>query len=222
MATSNKQVFTTPLGVLYWPHLQKARQYKNRGAFSFDTGFGLGPAFVEALGRKTETVTAAAKRLQEEHDQFMAWVDDLMKESAELHKTPNRKPPYQPLYERDEDGEGKTEVDGATIFKFKVPEKTKTRRGEEWLRKPKLYDALGHPITGSVDVGTGTLARVKYTVYHTNGGDPELSGVRLTPVKFQIIKLVEGGAGSFEAFEDADEVAGEDAFTVDEAQQGDF
>ncbi|NIQ60296.1 MAG: hypothetical protein GWO39_14855, partial [Gammaproteobacteria bacterium] len=137
---------------------------------------------------------------------FASQVDALLKEhAAEAGARSVRPPPY--VDHTDRDG---NVIPGAVRFKFKVPAEIQTKRGP-WVRKPKIADSLGKLVdTEGLTIGTGTEARIAFTVYLTQGGGQ--AGLRLEPVGVQIRKLVE-------AFQPSDEVtfeAMDDGFAADE------
>jgi hypothetical protein len=182
-----KQVFTSPAGPASFPNLNKPRQYKNKGVFSYDTNIILSDAVFTQ-----EKLRGANMPLR---DALLAWGAL----SVERSRLEPRTLPFGPLLEKDADG-NRVPVEGFTSVHFKVDAETMTRRGEIWDRKPKFFDADGHPIIDpakQIVVG-GTVIRVKFTVWLTKGGDK--AGVKLQPVAVQICKAVEN-AEAFERFE---------------------
>ena len=183
MAHNDKEVFTSPAGRLIFVNLTKPRQYKNKGEYAYDTHLVLTDEAFNAKGPN------GAPSL---HERIVAWAAA----SVEKHKLEPRELPIQPLMEKV--GDVRQPVAGFTCVKFKVDAQTKTRKGEIWERKPKLFDRFGHPITNLGDVPAGTLARIKFTVWFTSGGDK--AGVKLQPVSVQIITMPDN-TETFEAYE---------------------
>jgi hypothetical protein len=205
-----KTVFTSPAGPASFPNLNKPRQYKNKGVFSYDTGLILSEeVFLH------EKLRGADMPL---HDAIREWA----RLSVEKNRFEPRPPPYGPLLEKDADG-NRVPVDGFAVVKFKVDATTETRKGDVWDRKPKFFDANGAPITteaGQIVVG-GTIIRVKFTVWLSKGGDK--SGVKLQPVAIQICRAVEN-AEAFERYEsgETDEAFEPPSAPADPAARGDF
>lgn len=199
-----KQVFTSPAGPASFPNLNKPRQFKNKGVFSYDTNLILADnVFTQ------EKLRGADMSFR---DAILAW-GALSEAKSRLEP---RALPFGPLLEKDADG-NRLPVEGFTVVKFKVDAETTTRRGEIWDRKPKFFDADGHPITDpakQIVVG-GTVIRVKFTVWLTSGGDK--AGIKLQPVAVQICKAVDN-AEAFERYE-ADE--NEESFEPVETSTGD-
>lgn len=153
--------FTTPRGVLVYPHLNKARDYKQNKKFAYDTDFLLEGADAQELIRR---------------------VDELHEESVQEHGTRPADKPYKP--HTDDDG---GEIEGAFRFHFKVAAQVKTRSGEVWDRRPALFDRYGRPVT--TFVGGGSVAQIKFQAYKWNTGKE--CGVTLQPVAVMIFDLVE-------------------------------
>lgn len=204
MAHNDKEVHTTPPGRLIFVNLTTPRQFKNKGVFAYDTGLILSDA---QMDEKLKTTGLSLG------ESIHAWANA----SVEKSKFPARELPIQPLFEKDAEG-NRIPVAGYNVVKFKVDAETKTRRGEIWERKPKLFDRMGAPAVGVATVPPGTLARIKFTVWLTSGGDK--AGVKLQPVSVQLIKLpevsetfeaYEGPEGEDQGFGVAPEVTGETA-----------
>lgn len=157
--------YTTAIGRLVYPHLNKPRDYKGNGQFAFDTGLVL---------------------TGEEAEKLAQFVDEQLEESARINKKKKtHEPPY--LVNTDKDG---NEIDGETRFKFKVQAVTKTKSGKLWHRDPVFIDSAGQTISEPPILGGGTEARIAFQVYHW--ANPAGAGVTLQPTQVQIVKLVEG------------------------------
>lgn len=205
-----KVEFTSPTGRLSFPNLTTPRQFKGKGVFSYDTGLVL-----EGDALKFKVVTPEGYPFRGKQDEkpgltlleaIQAWLDL----SVERSKLEPRPLPVVPLTEKDDQG-NKIEVPGVHVVRFKVDAETETRKGQKWDRKPKLFTADGQPITGPITIGGGTLARVKFTVWLSKGGDK--AGVKLQPTAVQIIRLVESAGSSFEAYDGPEVEDGGETFT---------
>lgn len=153
----------TPVMTLVYPFLQQARDYKGDENFVYRTDALLGGAQAVELISK---------------------IDAEIEKSCEMNECDERaKPPYR----ADKDKEGKET--GLTRFRFKVAEKTKTRRGEWWDRRPAIFDAQGHPLPEGLLVGTGTKAQISFQWYHWGSGALG-GGVSLQPVAIMIHEFV--------------------------------
>ena len=111
---------------------------------------------------------------QPDHKEFLTLLRD--------HKNPQGKNvPYKKLVE--DDGEGNEKDTGLYVVAFKT------------FRKPDLWDAKKKAITGDINVGNGSVLRVKYTMDHYSAG---LGGLKLYLGDVQILELkeYEGGSGS--------------------------
>jgi hypothetical protein len=154
--------FTTVVGTLVYPHLNKARDFQGDEKFAYDTGFVLtGEAAADLEGK----------------------IDRWLEESAQLHKKRALKPPYDP--HEDEDG---NEVEGATRFKFKVTASTVTKKGKVWDRKPSIFDRYGNALPPEPYVGSGTTAQIAFQVYLWK--NPSGAGVSLQPTAILVRDFV--------------------------------
>ena len=167
MAKTSKRypTYTTPRGVLLFPHLNKPRDYKGNQKFAYDTSFILEGEEADALRKQ---------------------VDELMDQSAREHANKLADPPY-----RQHTGENEHPVEGAFEFRFKISAEIKTKSGEIWHRKPAIFDRFGVPITDR-HVGSGTTAQIKYQAYFWNTGRE--CGVTLQPVALMVFDLIEEGS----------------------------
>jgi hypothetical protein len=155
--------FTTEIGTLTYPHLNEARDYKGDGKFAYDCKFVL-------------TGQAAAD--------FEKQIDEWVEESCTEHGTKRKNaPPYDIALD-----ENKEEIEGATAFKFKVKASVETRKGT-WDRRPTFFDSTGTPIVDVPLLGSGTKARINFTIYRWK--NPNGASVSLQPKNVQIIELVE-------------------------------
>jgi hypothetical protein len=170
MATREEKYpeYLTAVGTLVFPFLNRPRDYKNDGKFAYSTGLLLDG--------------------QDAAD-FEKLCDELVAESMQRNKTKKRAGvPYDPHTVKDEDG-NETEVDGATVFKFRLPAVTKTKSGERWERKIAFLDCEGTPLSPPPLIGAGSKAAILFQVYHWK--TPLGAGAQLQPKAIQIIELVE-------------------------------
>jgi hypothetical protein len=106
--------------------------------------------------------------------------------------------------------------DGNIVIKFKMKAKGKTKAGEEFTQKPKLFDAKGKPITGDIPLGNGSTIRVSYEMVsylHPKEG----AGITLRLRAVQVIELVayvSGGSADDFGFDEE-----EGGFASDEEPQ---
>ena len=170
MATKEEKYpeFTTVVGTLVFPYLNKARDYKDDGKFAYTTGLLL------------EGQDAA---------NFEREVEALCLESCKRNKTTKRAVvPYGPATEKDENGD-KIEVDGSIVFKFRLPAFTKMKSGEIWERKIAFFDSAGNPLSPPPLIGAGTRAAITFQVYYWK--TPLGASAQLQPKGVFIVDLVE-------------------------------
>ena len=188
MARRKKELVTTPMGVLVWPHL-------NSPDYEYDEA-GVYQTKLRLTGTDAEEFKAYCEAQQKE-----AAVE--AKESKSFKgkgKVPLADLPY------------KEDDDGNLLFNFKMKAKGTTRNGETFTREPKLFDAKGQPCNDA-RVGGGTVARISFESYRYYAKMVGGAGVSLRLEAVQIIDLQEWSSGrSAEGFG----FEATDGFSVDE------
>jgi len=189
MSTKKKKLtFITPRGVAVYPRLQRPdTRYHELGVYKADIRI---------------PVEEAKPLLKELGDIYRSHLGQPHPKLA-----PSKDKEAMWFYEQDEDGDF---LKDHVILKIRA-RNIKTKTGEVWDRKPKLFDAKGRPIKANLNIGGGTVMKVSFEVdCYTS---KKASGVRLIPVAVQIIDLV-----TFEAGGSAEDYgfAEEDGFVVGE------
>lgn len=188
MARRTKQLVTTAMGVLVWPHLNSP-DYEYDEAGVYQTKLRLSGSDAEKFlayceGQRTEAAAEA-----KENGKFKG-----------KGKVPLADLPY------------KEDEDGNLLFNFKMKAKGTTRNGETFTREPKLFDAAGRPCNDA-RVGGGTVARISFESYRYYAKMVGGAGVSLRLEAVQIIELQEWSSGrSAEGFG----FEATDGFSVDE------
>lgn len=188
MARRTKQLTTTAMGVLVWPHLNSP-DYEYDEAGVYQTKLRLSGTDAEAfLAYCTEQQVEAAAEAKENGK----------------YKGKGKVPLADLPYKEDEDGN--------LLFNFKMKAKGTTRNGETFTREPKLFDAAGQPCNDA-RVGGGTVARISFEPYRYYAKMVGGAGVSLRLEAVQIIELQEWTSGrSAEGFG----FEATDGFSVDE------
>lgn len=188
MARRTKQLITTPMGVLVWPHL-------NSPDYEYDEA-GVYQTKLRLSGTDAEEFKAFCAKQQ----QLAA---DEAKDNGKF-KGKGQVPLADLPIREDEDGN--------LLFNFKMKAKGTTRNGETFTREPKLFDAAGRPCNDA-RVGGGTVARISFEPYRYYAKMVGGAGVSLRLEAVQIIDLHEWSSGrSAEGFG----FEATDGFSVDE------
>lgn len=127
------------------------------------------------------------------------------------------------------------EPTGEVEFKFAMVAsgtiKKGPRAGNTWKRSPALFDAFGQPITGNIEIWSGTRAKVNFTARPYFIPGTGVAGLKLALNAVQIIQLASANArtasqygfgeeeGGFQ-YEASAETDDENTFS-DESSQGD-
>ena len=184
---------TLPAAKLAWPKLSEpdygTKQYPNEdGEYSAKPIFkGTDKAFMKVRAQLDAELDKAIKNGR------AAFADLDVKTRKKLGDiTVNQI--FSPLYDKDteeETGEFECKVSMKASGAFKKGPKM----GQRWHRKPQLFDALGRPIKGKLDIWSGTVA--KLAVSFEEGGyfipGTGLVGVKLQLEAAQILELKQGG-----------------------------
>jgi len=188
MARRKKQLITTPMGVLVWPHLN-APDYEFDEAGVYQTKLRLSGTDAEKFKAFCEAQQKEAAAEAKENGKYKG------KGAVPLANLP--------VSEDD---------DGNLMFNFKMKAKGTTRNGETFTREPKLFDAAGRPCNDA-RVGGGSVARISFEPYRYYAKMVGGAGVSLRLEAVQIIELQEWSSGrSAEGFG----FEATDGFSVDE------
>jgi hypothetical protein len=180
----------TPKGVLVWPKLKEADEYKGKKHYSAKirlSGELAAPLIAKidaAIEKSLPDVQAElkAKLAEATTGKAKAAAKKALEELSEASK------PYRAAV----DNEG--EETGEYEFNFKMPDHFKGKNDEPVYIRPDLFDAKGVKLKKVPDVWGGTVARVAgelrpfYTALAGYGVSLRLKGV-------QIITLASGGGG---------------------------
>ena len=171
MATTKIKLMS-PKGIAVYPRLNRPdTKYHELGTYSCD------------LRLPMDAVTKAL--LKTLGDAYKAHT------GTDHPKKPVRKD-KEAIFYFDQLDDGSYVMDFVTL-KLRAKNVTVKKTGETWDRKPKLFDAKGAPLDGSLKVGGGSGVKVAFEV---DNGIIQKSGdkfTRLIPTAVQIIDLVEFG-----------------------------
>lgn len=196
--------FTTPKGVLVYPHLHAP-----------DTKFNAKGVFQTKIRLGADESAPLRAAIDAEHARIVAVAErDLEKKKAE--SPANKKLQKQeckvndPPYEETEDGD----FTFNTKMAWKVTPKTGKNAGKEIELKPTLFDAHLQPIKYGTKIGSGSTARVRFSIIPYN--TPQGCGVKLQLDAVQVITLKtwEGRSGAEFGF-----AAEEDGFSAADAPE---
>lgn len=88
---------------------------------------------------------------------------------------------------------------GDEVFKFKTYSTYTNKQGETFKKTVPIYDSKGKPLPENVEVGSGSIVRVAYTV-NPYWNNKNMKGIKLYLEAVQVIELKEYGqqdAGAF-------------------------
>lgn len=167
--SKTSSTYITPVGRLVWPSLNTARQFQNKGDFSYDTKFD-----VEGEeGRELEQL-------------ILNYAQDFAKRSGKRSPIDLSGIILEAL---DKDNQP---IPDTVRFSFRSKVR-ETKRGV-WDRKPAFYKADGQPYTPEPQIGSGTMAQIAFTIYEwVFGGRP---GITLQPEGLLIHELKSPGGSA--------------------------
>lgn len=166
---AKKKKFVTPAGIAVYPRLNRPdTKYNEYGTYSADLRI---------------PIEEAKPLLKELGDLYKAHVG-----SAHPKFAPRKDKEAIWYFDQDDDGDFDKEF---VTLKLRA-KNIKTRSGDIWDRKPKLFDSEGNRIKNTPRVGGGTVMKVSFEADCYSG---KVTGVRLVPQAVQIIDLVEYGDG---------------------------
>lgn len=199
MAKMKLATFTTPRGVLVYPHLTEADTKFVKPDGEYHTKFALDADSKEAVSLIAQL-----------EDLLQAYIDS---NPDELTKAKLKKAGRADLYEEEVDDEG--EETGRIIFKFKLKAKVVTKT-KSWDQKPRLFDGNAQPIQGNVNPWTGSEAKISAEVFPYYMESTKQFGLSLRCLAVQILTLVTGKGASASDFGFGEE---DDSYT-DESSAG--
>ena len=199
MANTTYHLGTTGVGIFHFPHLLTTEEFQGKDTGKFAVSFEPSPEDKERLLSEIDA----------------EWTKFKESEEGKKHK-------YKYDY-----ANGLSEYKGDEFFKFKMQERIKTRKGDEWVRRVPIFDAKGKEIGAELtSIGSGTRGKIAYELmpYWMNDKNYGVS-LRLTGV--QIIELREQGAASaaslgFSAEEEGYVHAAEERIETPFDDEGDF
>lgn len=173
----------TPRGVFIYPHLTEPDTKFVKPDGEYHTKFAL-----VADDADTQAFTAQLEQI------LADYIDE---NPDELTPAQLKKAGRADLFEEEIDDEGNET--GRLIFKFKLKAKVKTKT-KEWSQSPRLFDANAQPITGDINIWTGSEGKVNVEVFPYYMATTKSFGLSLRVIAAQILKLVEGGGASADDF----------------------
>lgn len=185
----------TPLGTAKWPKLTEPdygtkEHPKPEGEYVTKMVFSeTDPAFVkfrEKLEAFMVPVEAAAQ------SKFA----ELKKPQRDKLGSPTRNDLFVPIY--DENDEPTGEVEMKFSMKASGVVKKGPREGKKWTRKPNLFDALGRPIKGKIDIWGGSELIIAFSFTENGYFIPATGayGIKLQLEAAQVVTLRQGGERS--------------------------
>ena len=212
MAKLKLAKFTTPRGVLVYPHLTEADTKFVKPDGEYHTKF--------ALDASSKEAKALTKQLEAIMDEYIE------SNPEELTQAKLKKAGRADLYEEEVDDEG--EETGRIVFKFKLKAKvvTKTR---SWDQKPRLFDGNAKLIESEVNVWTGSEAKISAEVFPYYMESTKQFGLSLRCIAVQILTVVSGsgvnasdfGFGEEDDSYSDDSSAGNNGFEPEAGEAGD-
>jgi hypothetical protein len=153
------------------------------------------------------------KQLQETYDSAIEAGEEAFKELGVAQRKKLGSVTKNDLYAVEYDKQTE-EPTGNVIFKFSMKASGKNKKGEEWHRKPSVFDAKGKPIKTAINIWSGTVGKVAYSTspYFVEGTGS--AGLKLYLNAVQIIELVNGDSKGASAFGFGEE----DGFTAEEEE----
>lgn len=229
----------TPLGTAKWPKITEpdygTQDYpKPEGEYSTKLVFNeTDPKFI-AFRDKMQPYMDAVEAMAN------AEFANLKKPQRDKLGSPSRNDIFVPIYDENDEPTGQVEI--KLSMKAGGVVKRGPREGKKWSRKPQLFDALGRPIKGKIEVWGGSELIVNFSFREDGYWIPATGayGIKLQLEAAQIITLRQGGErdasaygfgaqeGGFDASEytapeaaDADDDAGGDEFSNNHLPEGD-
>lgn len=191
------EMYTTPRGVLIYPHLTEPDTKYVKDGGEYHTKF--------ALPSDSPETEAFLAKLEEVRQKYLEDNPDDLKPAV------LKKAKMAEFGEEELDDEGSET--GRLIFKLKLKAVVKTDK-KSWEQKPRLFDSgdptagiAPQPIEGDISIWTGTEAKCRVELFPYFMQSTKECGVSLRVKGVQILKLVSGGGASagdmgFDAEED--------------------
>jgi len=122
---------------------------------------------------------------------------------------------FVPLYNEDDTPTG--QVEAKVSMKASGVVKQGTRAGKKWARKPNLFDALGRPIKGDIEIWGGTEGIVNFSFNPAGYFIPATGafGIKMQLEAVQVVTLRAGGEASAESYGFGAQEGGFDASQYD-------
>lgn len=232
MAQTDRRIvkMNTPLATFKWPKLTEpdygTKDFpKPDGEYSLKAVFDESDPKFTAFRAKMESYQAAVVKMGE------AEFAQLKKPQRDKLKAISINEVFVPIYDENDEPTGKVEV--KLTMKARGVVKNGARAGKKWERSPKLFDALGRPIKGKIEVWGGSEGIIAFSFQEDGYFIPASGacGIKLQLEAVQIVTLRQGGERGasdygFGAHEDgfdgsqmqekADDADGDDEFEGDE------
>lgn len=207
--------FTSPRGVFRYPALSKP-DYGNEEFPKPDGEFKvqliLDAATAQPLLDKIQPLYDAA--IAEGEEKFKGLKVEQRKKLKELKVNDL----YAPEYDRETE-----EETGNLIFKFAMVASGKNQKGEEWSRKPALFDAKGKPLPKTAPaIWGGSEGKVSFEAVPYFISGTGAAGLKLRLQAAQVIELVSGGQRDAGAYGFGAEDGYEASDETEEAADGSF
>lgn len=202
-----------PLAIAKWPKLSEpdygTKEYpKPEGEYSVKLVWDeTDPAYEKFRAKMDGYLDAAVAAGQVQFD-------SLKKPQRDKLGSMKVNPMFTPVYDADENLTGQVEM--KLTMKASGVVKKGPREGKKWARSPSLFDALGRPIKGKVDIWGGSELIVAFSF--AEGGyfvaGTGACGVKLQLEAVQIVTLRAGGERSADSYGFGKHDGGFDASTV--------
>lgn len=171
----SKKVYVTPKVELHW-----AKVHEPDTKFNPDGDYSV-----------------EARVSQEQGQKLCDWLTKVLQHAhaEEIKRNPKAKnyninPPFQPV--EDENGNETGEVK----FKFKMKAIGRSRTGDTWEQKPKVFDAKLAPVPKTVLIGNGSVGKVGFKVRPYAMPATRAVGLSMMLDSVQIIDLIEYQSGN--------------------------
>jgi hypothetical protein len=196
MADKPKVVkMNTPLGTAKWPKLSEpdygTKDYpKPEGEYSVKLVFDEDDPKFMAFREKLEAYMVPVEAMAQ------AEFAKLKKPQRDKIGSPTRNDMFTPIYDEDDEPTGQVEM--KMTMKASGVVKRGPREGKKWSRKPQLFDALGRPIKGKVDIWGGSELIISFSFTEPGYFIPATGayGIKLQLEAAQVVTLRQGGERS--------------------------
>lgn len=208
-----------PLAAFKWPKLTEpdygTKDYpKPEGEYSVKLIFEeTDPAFVKFRDTMQPYMDAVEATAEAEFAK-------LKKPQRDKLGSPNRNDLFVPIYDDNDEPTGQVEM--KLSMKASGVVKKGPREGRKWTRKPALFDALGRPIKGKIEIWGGTEGIIAFSFREDGYFIPATGayGIKLQLEAVQVVTLRQGGERAAGDYGFGAQEGGFDASSVADQPEG--